>query len=121
MSSGTAPNPGAAPSPPKIYKAILGAGGDVIRGAQITEAEAATERQAGRDVVVCGQILLDNYSLAAKIERAANGGCRACPPHYMMGPGAMFHFHADPRPPDGHCFYETVKRKSKKKKTAKKP
>jgi hypothetical protein len=38
--------------PPKIYKASLGIGGDVIRGAQLGEAAAVAERRAGRDIVV---------------------------------------------------------------------
>lgn len=100
--------------PPKIYKALFGTGGDVIRGQEITEAEAVTDRKAGLDVVVCGLTMMDNRDLAEKIERAANGNCKPCPPHMAMGPGAMYHFQPDPRPPDGHCFYETNKRKSKK-------
>jgi hypothetical protein len=116
MSTGAAPSAGSGNPLPKIYKAILGTGGDVIRGAEITEAASVIERKAGRDVVVCGPNLRDNYALAEKIETTANGNCKACPPHYVMGPGAMFHFHADPRPPDGHCFYETTKHKAKKAK-----
>jgi hypothetical protein len=102
--------------PPRIYKATFGTGGDVVRGDEITEAEAVAERAAGRDVVVCGQELNENYDLAEKIERTANGNCKACPPHQSMGPGALPHFQPDPRPPDGHCFYETTRRKSKKPK-----
>jgi hypothetical protein len=121
MASSSAPKAGAANPQPKIYKAILGTGGDVIRGAEITEAQASTERQEGADIVVCGQSLLDNLSLAKKIEIAANGGWIAHGSHAAMGPGAMFHLHSQPRPPDGHLFYETTKLKSKKKKTTKKP
>jgi hypothetical protein len=95
----------------------LGTGGDVIRGDQITEAEAVVERKTGCDVVVCGQNLVDNYDLAEKIETAANGNCKPCPPHFAMGPGALPHFQPDPRGAlQGHTFYETVKRKSKKPK-----
>lgn len=106
---------------PRIHKAVLGTGGDVLRGAEIREAEAIVERQAGRDVVVCGSSLSDNYDMAEKIETSANGNCQAHPPHKMAGPGALPHFQPNPRPPDGHCFYETVKRKSKKPKSAKHP
>jgi hypothetical protein len=101
-------------APPRIYKALFGTGGDIIRGQEITEVEAIAERKAGFDVVVCGLRMMDNRDLAEKIERAANGKCKPCPPHVAMGPGAMYHFQPDPRPPDGHCFYETSKRKSKK-------
>jgi hypothetical protein len=119
MASGVKPATSGGPLP-KIYKAMLGTGGDVVRGIEITEALAIAERQAGRDVVVCGSILGDNRSAARKIETAANGICKACPPHQAMGPGALPHFQPDPRPPDGHCFYETAQRKAKKAKASQK-
>lgn len=105
---------------PKIYRASLGTGGDVIRGDQITETEAIAERQAGKDVVVCGENMMDNRDVAERIEQKANGACKPCPPHHAMGPGAMFHFQPDPRPPEGHTFYETATRKSKRPKPRKK-
>ncbi|HEV7226637.1 MAG TPA: hypothetical protein VGN42_28275 [Pirellulales bacterium] len=101
---------------PRIYRALQGTGGDVLRGGALSEADAVKERQAGRDVVVCGQDTIANRDLAEKIEKTANGNCKACPPHYAMGPGALPHFQPDPRPPDGHCFYETKTRKSKQPK-----
>ena len=104
-----------AKSRPRIYKATLGTGGDVLRGSALSEPDAVTERQAGRDVVVCGQDTIANRDLAQRIEQAANGNCKACPPHFAMGPGALPHFQPDPRPPEGHCFYETKTRKSKTK------
>jgi hypothetical protein len=106
---------------PRIDKATFGTGGDVIRGAEITEGGAIAERKAGRDIVVCGPDLNDNRDCAERIEMSANGNCKACPPHAAMGPGALPHFQPDPRPPDGHCFYETTTRKSKKPKAPKKP
>jgi hypothetical protein len=110
-------SPTAATNPtPKIHKATLGTGGDVIRGARISEDEAILERKAGRDVVVCGKHLMDNRDLAERVEQMANGSCKSCPWHPSSGPGALPHFQPDPRPPDGHSFYETVKRKAKKKK-----
>ena len=108
-------------APPRIHKATFGTGGDVIRGPKITEAQAIVERKAGRDVVVCGSDLDENRDLAERIEKSANGNCKACPPYAAMGPGALPHFQPDPRPPDGHCFYETRTRKSKKAKTPPKP
>ncbi|HQU43415.1 MAG: hypothetical protein B7Z73_06585 [Planctomycetia bacterium 21-64-5] len=111
--------PGEPTAPPKIYTATFGTGGDVVRGRQITEAEAVRERQSDHNVVVCGQNLADNYDLAEKIETAANGNCKPCPPHSAMGPGALPHFQPDPRGMrQGHTFYETAKRKSKKPKTS---
>ena len=108
---------GSPSSPPKVYKATFGTGGDVVRGDQISEGEAVQERQAGNDVVVCGPNLADNYDLAEKIESTANGNCKPCPPHVAMGPGALPHFQPDPRGTVmGHTFYETVKRRAKKPK-----
>ncbi|MBI3462791.1 MAG: hypothetical protein HY000_06990 [Planctomycetes bacterium] len=105
----------------RIYKPTLGTGGDVIRGVKITEAEAVLERQAGREVVVCGDKLMDNRDVAERIERTANVNCKPCPVHFAAGPGALPHFQPDPRPPDGHCFYETVNRKAKKPAKPSKP
>lgn len=53
-----------AKSRPKIYKAALGTGGDVLRGAAVSEPDAVKERQAGGDVVVCGQDTIANRDLA---------------------------------------------------------
>jgi hypothetical protein len=106
---------------PTIHKAILGTGGDVIRGPQIDETVAVGERKAGREVVVCGEDLSDNRDLAQRIETAANGNCIEHSPHFSMGPGALFHFQPDPRPPDGHCFFESKTRKSRKAKVSKTP
>lgn len=112
----------ASPRPvPKIYKAILGTGGDVVRGPLITEAAAVVERRAGRDVVVCGQSLVDNRNLAMRIEQAANGNCKPCPPHASAGPRGDVPFSTRPSASAGHCFYETAKRKSKKPKAPKNP
>lgn len=105
---------------PRIYEATFGTGGDVVRGIEITAVDAVAERKTGRDVVVCGPNLNDNRDLAKSIETAANGNCKACPPHVAMGPGALPHFQPDPRPPAGHCFYETTTRKSKMAKASKK-
>jgi len=93
----------------------------VLRGAEITEIEAIAERKAGRDIVVCGQNPDDNRACAEKTEMTANVNCKACPPHAAMGPGALPHFQPDLRPPDGHCFYETTTRRSKKPKAPEKP
>jgi hypothetical protein len=98
----------------KIHKASLRADGAVMRGAALTEADAVKERKAGRDVVVCGQDKAANKNLARGIEQMANGKYKLCLPHYATGGQGLPHFQPDPRPPDGHCFYETKTRKSKK-------
>jgi hypothetical protein len=98
---------------PLIFKATLGVGGEVIKGAQITEAQAVAERQVGRDVVVCGSDLAANREVAKHIECAANGSYKRCPPHAGAGPDALPHYQPNPRPPAGHTFYETTNRKAK--------
>lgn len=44
----------------------------------------------------------------SEIERSANGlNTKREPPHLSAGPNALPHYQPDPRPPDGHTFYET--------------
>jgi len=105
------PLPAPAP-PPEIYAASLGANGAVVKGLALTQAQAEAERQIGNDVVVCGVDLAANRRLAGEIERNANGNAKRCPPHVNAGPHALPHYQPDPRPPDGHTFYETPNRKA---------
>jgi hypothetical protein len=93
-------------TPAKVYKAMRGNLGRVVRGQEITEAEAVRERRAGRDIVVCGGELEANRSLARAIE-AQVGPYIIQPPHKRGGPFSLPHFQPDPRPPTGHSFYET--------------
>lgn len=75
------------PSPaPKIYQAILGTGGDVVRRNQISEAQAIVERQASRDVVVCGQSLVDNYTLAEKDRNSGERQLQTVSAAFCNGP-----------------------------------
>lgn len=105
----TSPEP---PPPPRIHEATLGGNGAVVRGAEITRAQAKARRCVGLDVVVCGDSVVANGRLAAAIERAANGYSKECVPHLNAGRYALPHHQPDPRPPDGHTFYETAKRKA---------
>jgi hypothetical protein len=98
---------------PEIFEATLGFDGSVTKGKAITQAEAETRRKAGDDVVVCGPDLRANRSLAFTIEHNANGKVKLCPPHASAGNLSLPHCQPDPRPPDGHTFYETPKRKAK--------
>jgi hypothetical protein len=98
---------------PQIFKATLGTGGEVIKGAQVTEAQAVAERRVGRDVVVCGNDLPANREMAKNIEHTANGSYKRCPPHANAGPDALPHYQPHSRPPAGHTFYETTNRKAK--------
>src|SRR5947209_3464142 len=91
---------------PTIYKAVRGSLGRVIRGDELTEAEAIAEYAGGRDVVVCGGTIKENRALAKKIA-AAVGPYTLEKPHTRLGMYALPHFQPDPRPPDGHAFYES--------------
>jgi hypothetical protein len=106
------PSPSVPAAPPQIYEATLGSNGAVVKGPPLTQAQAEARRRAGQDVVVCGSILPANRRLAGEIERNANGKAKRCFPHENAGPLALPHFQPDPRPPDGHTFYETPKRKA---------
>jgi hypothetical protein len=104
--------------PPRIYEATLESGpsGFVLWGAELTLEGAMARRKAGGDVVVRGQDLKANKRLARQIEMGV-GPCRQEPPHKHSGPHALPHFQPDPRPPEGHTFYETdnPQRKSRKR------
>jgi hypothetical protein len=98
---------------PTTYRAVVGDGGRVRRvGSPLTEAEAVAERQAGRDVVVCGDDLGANRRAAQNIELLANGEYVRHPPHASAGPYALPHCQPRTRPPQGHTFYETNRLKS---------
>lgn len=96
-----------------IHSASLGSTGEVRRVRVLNEAEAVTERKAGGDVVICGDDLATNRSTAQGIETSANGVSKRCPPHVNAGPNALPHYQPKSRPPTGHTFYETDKRKAK--------
>jgi len=106
------PAPATPPTPPQIFEATLGSQGRVIRAAQIDQAQAEARRRAGQDVVVCGANHRANRSLAGQIETNANGKAKRCPPHHNEGPYALPHYQPDPRPPEGHTFYETSNRRA---------
>jgi hypothetical protein len=88
----------------------------VERGTELTFDEAVTLRRAGRDVVVCGEDTDNNRQRAGELEAAVGLRSRAQAPERKAGPGALPHFHQQSRDPPGHTFYETNKRKARKKK-----
>ena len=104
------------PSPPTIHEAELasGASGIVDYGGEIDLAAAVARRQAGDDVVVRGDDVNANRRLAEAIETAV-GPCKRSDPHHLAGPRALPHYQPHPRPPTGHTFYETPRRKARKK------
>ena len=110
--------PAAPPPPPVIHEAELASGpsGAVLRGAPIDEAAAVARRKAGADIVVCGDDTAANRSLARKVEAQVGGPSRPQFPHTATaGPAALPHFHQQSRSPAGHSFYETEKRKARKR------
>jgi hypothetical protein len=113
----SAPTPAAAPPPPTAHEAERepGPSGAVLRGAQLDAAAAVARRRAGLDVVVCGPDGDANRRLAYQIESAVGPPTRPQAPHTRAGPMALPHLHQLSRVPDGHTFYETNRRKAKKK------
>jgi hypothetical protein len=103
-------------SPPTIHEAerASGGGGAILYGPEIELDAAVARRQAGEDVVVRGDDVKANRRLAGAIESAV-GPCFRSDPHRQAGPLALPHFQQDQAPPGGHTFYETDKRKARKK------
>jgi hypothetical protein len=101
--------PPAPATPPTIHEAELASGpsGAILKGPVIDLAAAVGRRKGGLDVVVCGNNLREYRNLARQIEAAA-GPYRQQDPHKTAGPSALPHFQPDPRPPEGHTFYETA-------------
>jgi hypothetical protein len=101
---------------PTIHEAELASGpsGAVLRGQEIEFDQAITRRQNGHDVVVCGEEVDANRTLAYQIEFKV-GPCKRSDPHGKAGPHALPHYQPVTRPPDGHTFYETPRRKARKK------
>jgi hypothetical protein len=84
-------------------------------GAEIDEATAVARRAAGLDIVVRGDDTAVNRRLARKIEAQVGTPSPPQPPHMSAGPRALPHFHQRTRNPGGHGFYETDKRKARKR------
>ncbi len=104
------------PALPTIHEAecASGASGVVEYGPEIDLTTAVARRQAGGNVVVRGDDINANRRLAEQIETAV-GPCKRGEPHRLAGPCALPHYQPHPRPPAGHAFYETPRRKARKK------
>lgn len=102
---------------PTIHEAERESGpsGAVLRGARIDLAAAVLRKRAGQDVVVCGGDIDANRRPAVQVEPAVGAATRPQAPHRSAGPMALPHLHQANRSPDGHTFYETDRRKAKKK------
>jgi hypothetical protein len=113
---GAPETPAEEPPAPTIHEADLASGpsGAVVRGAEMDVPAAVARRRAGGDVVVCGDDVDANRRLAQAIESAV-GPCIRSEPHAKAGPFALPHYQPNPRPPAGHTFYETTRRKARRR------
>ena len=102
---------------PTIHEADResGASGAVLRGNALDLAAAVARRRIGLDVVVCGSDGDANRRLAFQVESAVGPATRPQAPHRNAGPMSLPHLHQLNRSPDGHTFYETDRRKTKKR------
>jgi hypothetical protein len=104
---------------PTIHEATLASGpsGAVEWGELLTFEEAVSQRQQERDIVVRGDDVNANRKRARTVEEAVGSASRPEPPHTTTaGTNALPHFHQKSRSPAGHSFYETAKRKARKRK-----
>ena len=93
-----------------------GPSGAVDYGQEIDEAAAVALRQNKGDIVIRGNDSAANRRLAYKIEAQVGPPSRPqFPPTTFAGPMALPHFHQLTRSPEGHTFYETDKRKARRK------
>jgi hypothetical protein len=77
--------PSATPAVCEATRATDASGG-VIKGAVLTQAQAEARRQAGQDIVVCGEDAVANRLLAADIEAAAGPWTHHYPNLAATGP-----------------------------------
>jgi hypothetical protein len=101
-----------------IHEAELASGpsGAVEYGVEIDEPTAVNRRKNGDDIVVRGDDTQANRSRAYQLEVQVGPPSKPQFPHTSRaGPMALPHFHQQSRCPKGHAFYETDKRKARKK------
>jgi hypothetical protein len=113
-----AAQPAAPESPPTIHEAGLASGpsGAVEYGVEIDEAAAVARRRNKEDIVIRGSNTAANRALAYKIEAQVGTPSRPQFPHTSFaGQMALPHFHQLSRSLEGHTFYETDKRKARRK------
>jgi len=118
---GSVPATPATPASPPvtIHAAELasGASGGVIRGGEIDFATAVARREAGKNVVVCGDDLKANRKQAEQIEAAVGPYVRSSPHRQSAGPRALPHFQQQKETHEGHTFYETPNLRAMRTKT----
>ena len=102
--------------PPTIHMAERASGpsGAVLFGVAIEFPAAVDRRRHGEDIVVRGPNKNANRQLAEQIESAVGPADRQ-DPHKRAGPLVLPHYQQEQPPPEGHSFYETEKRKARKR------
>ena len=119
-----ATDPAAQPTPPPpmppaptVHEAERASGpsGAILHGAELDLPAAVARRQGGLDVVVRGNDTDANRRLAETIEAAVGPTPTRQTPHRRAGPLALPHCQQDEQPPEGHTFYETERRKARRK------
>src|SRR6266851_3224648 len=103
---------------PTIHEATLAPGpsGAVEWGSELSREEAISHRRQEVDIVVRGDDESAIRKLAKEVEETVGPASRPQPPHTSTaGPSALPHFHQRSRSPAGHSFYETTKRKARKR------
>lgn len=101
-------------SAPTIYEATRATDGTgaIRKGKPLIKLQAEVRRQAGLDIVVCGQDEVDNYLLAGEIEDAIGPRTHHKAHPINAGPQALPHFQQRRKPPSGHSFYETATKRA---------
>jgi hypothetical protein len=107
----------ARPPAPTIHEAerATDLSGAILWGMEIDIPAAVARRQNGADVVVRGDDVDANRHAATTIEAAVGPYQRGAPHKQTAGPLALPHFQQRSPPPAGHTFYETDKRKARKR------
>ena len=110
------PAPVAGKPTPSIHEAELepGASGRVLRGATIDFDAAVARRRAGQNHAARRACTVPRLLRQHKPRAGSHSHGRHRPPH-LAGPFALPHYQPDPRPPEGHTFYETARRKARTK------
>jgi hypothetical protein len=106
------------PEATTIHEAELAPGpsGAVEYGKEIDELTAIARRRNGQDIVVRGDDTKANRARTYKIEAQVGLPSKPQFPHTSTaGPKALPHFHQKSRSPKGHAFYETDRRKARKR------
>lgn len=87
----------------------------ILYGAELGVDAAVARRKNGLDIVVRGDDADANRRLAERIEAGVGPTPIRQAPHRRAGPLALPHCQQEAQPPEGHTFYETERRKAKRK------